>query len=202
MREILRKQIREKDAMIDNLLAKLNPASSMSTPLSINPSRLALTQEQRLQYRDVLLYLDKAQSSTKASAGTDGASSRAKIDVSALDDEYEYDSESDDGGGGGGGTSSGIEDLQQSTSALHIHPLPQKHAPAGILASTTLETRSRLSSPVSGRDPPSSEGEQGSAHEDGAGVGGSAGAGDGFANSAYFEPGACRLPVGASEFSS
>ena len=169
MREILRKQIREKDAEIDNLLAKLNPTSLMSTPLSINPSRLALTQDQRVQYRDVLMYLDKAQNSARVSGEP---SSRAKIDVSALDEEYEYDSESEDG-------SSGMEDLQESTASLHIHPLPQKFAPAGILASTTLESRSRLSSPVSGRDPASSENEQ--QQEDVAD--------GGFANSAYFEPG-------------
>lgn len=159
--------------MIDTLLAKLNPASSTSTPLSINPSRLALTQTQRTQYRDVLMYLDKAQNAAKLSSGD--SSTRAKIDVSALDEEYEYDEESDDEGSGG----SGADDLQQSTSSLHIHPLPQKFAPAGILASTTLESRSRLSSPVSGRDPTSSEGEP--SQEDTTN--------DGFANSAYFQPG-------------
>lgn len=167
MRDILRKQIREKDAMIDNLLAKLNPASSMTTSLSINPARLALTPEQRTQYRDVLMYLEKGQ--TRVS----GEAARQKIDVSALDEEFEVESDSEDVG-------SGMEDLQESTSSLHLHPLPTKRAPAGVLASTALESRSRLSSPVSGRDPTSSG--ESEALEDSAD--------GGITSFAYFEPGA------------
>ena len=167
MREILRKQIREKDVMIDNLLAKLNPASSLATPLSINPSRLALSAEQRSRYRDVLMYLDKGQNARAAG----DAVPRQKIDVSSLDDEYDFASDSEDG-------SSGMEDLQESTAALHIHPLPARCAPAGVLASAALETRSlsRVSSPASGREPTESE------HQEEMADGG-------LANAAYFQPG-------------
>jgi hypothetical protein len=176
MREILRKQIREKDAMIDDLLAKLNPASSMCTPLSINPSRLALTAEQRSRYRDVLMYLDKGQNTGKAS----GEAVRQKIDVSLLDEEYDYESESE-------ACSSGIDELQESTSSLHIHPLPAKRAPAGVLASAALETRSlsRASSPAPGGEPASSE----SSFQDELTEGG-------IANLSYFQPGAFDLLLG------
>ncbi|EKM52424.1 uncharacterized protein PHACADRAFT_30944 [Phanerochaete carnosa HHB-10118-sp] len=168
MRDILRKQIREKDVMIDNLLAKLNPASSTATPLAINPSKLTLTPEQRTQYRDILMYLDKVQGSSRVSS----EAARQKIDLSAFDEEFEEDSESE-------GVSSGMEDVQESTPSFHLHPLPAKRAPAGVLAATALESRSRLSSPVSGRDPTSSG--ESDPHDDPAE--------GGITSSAYFEPG-------------
>ena len=165
MREILRKQIREKDAMIDNLLARLNPTSSAVTPLSITPSRLALTQEQRTAYRDVLAYYEKGQGTCKGA----GESFR-KFDVSTLEEEFECDSDAED--------SSDVEDLQESTTSLHIHPLPVAEAPSGLVAKTALQ--SRVGSPAFARDPGSSDGSQAdviSPQEEGIG------------NLAYFEPG-------------
>lgn len=177
MREILRKQIREKDAQIDSLLAKLNPASASSTPLSINTARLPLTPAQRATYRDVLLYLDKAQNTARPSAAADGA--RPKIDVSALDADFEYDSDEDDDGSGG----SGLEELQESAAGLHLYPRPATIAPAGVLASTA----SRLSSPDLAREP----------HAGGSGASGSSAEGGvpavGITSAAYFEPGASRV---------
>ncbi|KAI0087537.1 hypothetical protein BDY19DRAFT_994860 [Irpex rosettiformis] len=165
MREILRKQIREKDAMIDNLLARLNPTSSTVTPLSITPSRLALTREQRTVYRDVLTYYEKGQGTSKGA----GEGLR-KFDVSTLEEEYECDSDPEE--------VSDVEDLQESTTSLHIHPLPASEAPTGLVAKTALE--SRVGSPAFARDPASSEGSQAdilSSQEEGIG------------NLAYFEPG-------------
>ena len=152
--------------MIDNLLARLNPASSMSTPLAISPSRLALTPEQRNVYRDVLAYYEKSQSQSKSAAET-----ARKFDVSALDEDLEYDSDSDG--------SVAMDDLQESASALHINPLPATEAPAGLLAKTALESKSRLGSPSSVRGS-GSEGDQ---------VDDQASSHGGIANPAYFEPG-------------
>ena len=165
VREILRKQIREKDAMIDNLLAKLNPAAPSNTPLSLNVSRLALSPEQRTAYRDVLAYFEKSQGVKTP---------EKKIDVSSLDDDSEYDSDSDSGDAEGEG-----EDSSSTFCQPHI---PSKCAPAGLLAKAALETRSRsrMSSPVTsahGR----SESEPGS--EDIAAIEA------GIGNLSYFEPG-------------
>lgn len=168
MREILRKQIREKDVMIDNLLARLNPTSSMATPLAISPSRLALTPEQRNVYRDVLAYYEKSQSLSKSA--TEGG---RKFNVSALDEDSEYDSESDE--------SIAVDELQESTSNLHINPLPATEAPAGLLAKTALESKSRLGSPASARGS-GSEWDQLEDHASSSHSGG-------IGNLAYFEPG-------------
>lgn len=165
MREILRKQIKEKDAMIDSLLARLNPTSSTFTPLSIMPSRMALTPDQRIVYRDVLAYYEKTAGSYKSAS--DGS---RKFDLSALEEDSDYESETED--------SSGVEDLQESTSALHIHPLPAVEAPSGLVAKTALE--SRVGSPTLSKEHGSSDGSQteaASASEEGIG------------NFAYFEPG-------------
>lgn len=134
MREILRKQIREKDTMIDNLLAKLNPAAPSTTPLALNVSKLALTPEQRNVYRDVLAYFEKSQGVR--------SSEKAKIDVSSLDEDSEYDSDSEAGEAEG--------DSEDTSAALYQPFLPTKCAPAGLVAKTVLETRSRsrLSSPA------------------------------------------------------
>lgn len=167
MRELLRKQIREKDAKIDKLLARLNPTSSTFTPLSIVPSRIALTAQQRTTYRDVLAYYEKGQGSSKSAGET-----LRKFDLSTLEEEFEYDSGSDD--------STDVADLQEHASALHINPLPAAEAPTGLVAKTALESRSRLGSPVSSREPESSDGD----HEEMV-----AAQDTGIGNLAYFEPG-------------
>ena len=165
MREILRKQIREKDAMIDNLLARLNPTPSTFTPVAIAPSRLALTPEQRTLYRDVLAYYEKGQAASKGVG--DGY---RKFDVSTLEEEFENSSDSEE--------LSDLEEVQEGTTALHIHPLPVAEAPSGLVAKTALQ--SRVGSPAFARDPGSSDGSQAdviSPQEEGIG------------NLAYFEPG-------------
>jgi hypothetical protein len=169
MREILRKQIKEKDAMIDSLLARLNPTSSTFTPLSIIPSRLALTPEQRIAYRDVLAYYDKTAGSSKSIP--DGS---RKYDLSALDDDLDYESETEE--------SSGVEDLQESTNALHIHPLPAVEAPSGLVAKTVLE--SRVGSPALSKEHSSSGSSQ---------VEAASASEEGIGSLAYFEPGEKKL---------
>ena len=57
---VLRQQIREKDAMIDNLLNQVNPGPTMATPLTLVPARLPFTPKERTEYRDILTYLERA----------------------------------------------------------------------------------------------------------------------------------------------
>ncbi|PSS11026.1 hypothetical protein PHLCEN_2v3322 [Hermanssonia centrifuga] len=162
MREILRKQIREKDTMIDTLLAQLNPTATTATPLSLNTSRLALTQEQRNSYRDVLNYLEKSQ-------GCGRAESRPKIDVSSLEDESDYEEEEEEG--------EALDDDEGFPGSLfQVHPLPTRCAPAGLLAKAALETRSRsrMSSPTDSAE----RSTDADSPEEG-----------GIGNLAYFEPG-------------
>ncbi|THH33350.1 hypothetical protein EUX98_g804 [Antrodiella citrinella] len=130
LREVLQKQIREKDAQIDELLSQMNPTPSLATPLSIIPSRLALTDSQRFTYRDALAWLEKAQSCSKSDM-------KAKIDVSFLEDGSDSDLDSDD-------NMSLDDDLQSSSSSsTQFTSLPGASAPAGVLAAVALESRHR-----------------------------------------------------------
>ena len=104
---VLRQQIREKDAMIDNLLSQVNPGPTMATPLTLVPARLPLTPKERNEYRDVLTYLERAAQQAGQRFMGDG---RTKFDISALEDvmsEDESDSDEDmaeaTGAGGHGG---------------------------------------------------------------------------------------------------
>ncbi|KAH8092166.1 hypothetical protein BXZ70DRAFT_898356 [Cristinia sonorae] len=128
LREVLQKQIREKDARIDELLSQMNPTPSLTTPLSIIPSRLALTDSQRCTYRDALAWLEKAQSSSKTDL-------RAKIDVSFLEDGSDSDLDSED-------DKMSVDDDVPSTSrrSVRFSHLPGAAAPAGVLAAAALES--------------------------------------------------------------
>lgn len=128
LREILRKQIREKDAMIDELLNQLNPAPSLATPLSIIPSRLALTDSQRHVYRDVLAWFEKSQNGAKDNKG--------RIDVSFLEDGSDDDFESDEEQSQADETQNTSFDLSQQ-----LRSLPGASAPAGLLVTTVLESQ-------------------------------------------------------------
>lgn len=135
LREVLQKQIREKDAQIDELLSQMNPTPSLSTPLSIIPSRLALTDSQRTTYRDALAWLEKAQTCSKADM-------KAKIDVSFLEDGSDDDLDSEDG-------MSLDDDVQSSSgSSSQFSSLPGAAAPAGVLAAAALESTQRGLSPM------------------------------------------------------
>ena len=170
VREILRKKIREKDAMIDNLLARLNPTAPSATPLSLNVARLALTPDQRAAYRDVLSYFEKSQSVRTV---------EKKIDVSTLDEDSEYESDSDNDTEGG--------DADDAASSVFQPHVPTKCTPTGLLAKSALETRSRsrLSSPeTSNHGRTESEGSE-ETTSTGAGIG----------NPSYFEPGEIQFCV-------
>ncbi|TCD60645.1 hypothetical protein EIP91_009746 [Steccherinum ochraceum] len=149
MRDILRKQIREKDAMIDQLLGRLNPSPSLATPLAIVPSKLCLTPEQRQRHQAVLAWLDKHRGGSK-----NATDPRAKIDVSALEDEPcsdesgEEDDDEDDEEG----------DEFAAAFLLQLDFTPAASAPAGILASTALLCSRRCSpTPASPEGEPSEE---------------------------------------------
>ena len=144
MREILQKQIREKDAMIDTLLQQLNPKPSLCTPLTLVSSRLALTESQRAAYRDVLSYFEKVQSGARA----DG---KEKIDVSVLEDGYDEGLDSDGEGN--------HADIPDTPNAPQPHLLPGGSAPAGLLASLALDSDRATSSPPSS-DVPSKDDEE------------------------------------------
>lgn len=134
MREILQKQIREKDAMIDTLLQQLNPKPSLCTPLTLVPSRLALTDSQRAAYHDVLSWFEKVQSGARV----DG---KEKIDVSLLEDGYDEGLDSDNEGNS--------PDVHDNLPAPQPHLLPGGSAPAGLLASAALDSDSAIASPPS-----------------------------------------------------
>ncbi|KAI0791090.1 hypothetical protein C8Q75DRAFT_816566 [Abortiporus biennis] len=132
LREILRKQIREKDAKIDELLSQLNPTPSLATPLSIVPSRLSLTDSQRNMYRDVLVWFEKSQSGAKSDV-------KSRIDVSFLEDsEDEFDSDDE--------MSLGDENQASSSKALSrsFGSLPGSSAPAGLLVNAVLDIQRQL----------------------------------------------------------
>ena len=113
--------------MIDELLNQLNPAPSLATPLSIVPSRLALTDSQRHIYRDVLAWFEKSQSGAKDNKG--------RIDVSFLEDGSDDDFESDD-------EQSQSEDTQPAVGfSQQLRSLPGSSAPAGLLVTTVLESQ-------------------------------------------------------------
>ena len=89
----LRQQIREKDALIDNLLSQVNPGPVSATPLTLVPARLPLSQKERGEYRDVLAYLERAAQQAGQRVLGDG---RAKFDISALEDVVSEDEDEDD----------------------------------------------------------------------------------------------------------
>lgn len=152
----------------------LNPASQSATPLSINLPRLALTPEQRTQYREVLVYLDKSQGGSARSTSGE-AKHTVRLNVSELESEWEEEDEDDEG--------SGVDELQESTALLHIQPMPERNAPVGMMAQAALESRSslsRMSSPASNIAPSSSDGDQQTREET---------SGGGIGNADYFSPG-------------
>ena len=139
MRDILRKQIREKDEMIDQLLSRLNPSPSLATPLTIVPSKLALTPAQRLTHQNVLSWLDKHRTGSKAVGDP-----KSKVDVSALEDEPVSEDEGEDDSEDG----DLVEDEATAVLLRQLDFTPAGPAPAGILASAALSC-SRHESPTS-----------------------------------------------------
>ncbi|KAM5540997.1 hypothetical protein V8D89_005308 [Ganoderma adspersum] len=85
MRVVLRKRIRETDAMIDSLLLLVNPGTTMATPLVLAPARLPLSSQERTEHCDVLSYLERA--------AHQGAQ---RFDISALEGGVSEDSDTDE----------------------------------------------------------------------------------------------------------
>ncbi|THH32188.1 hypothetical protein EUX98_g1983 [Antrodiella citrinella] len=128
MSDILRKQIREKDAKIDQLLGRLNPPPSLATPMSIVPSKLALTPAHRAKHQAVLAWLERNRNSVKY-----------KVDVSALEDGPVSDDDGEDD----------EEGADKKSILRQLNFTPGGSAPAGILASTALSCN-RHQSPTPG----------------------------------------------------
>lgn len=189
VRMVLRQQIREKDAMIDNLLNRVNPGPTMATPLTLVPARLPLSAKERAEYRDVLTYLERAAQQAGQRFMGDG---RTKFDISALEDvmsEDESESEEDAGGPGLGGLPEGLlspkravspksEQASQSQSqsqSQHQHQhqpmdsILEVGAPTGIMAIAALQHMGKNAKSV-----PDSASESSGSKESDAGVAGEA----------------------------
>ncbi|KAI0073841.1 hypothetical protein K474DRAFT_134101 [Panus rudis PR-1116 ss-1] len=132
MSDLLRKEIRDKQALVDQLLQKFNPTPTLATPLTIIPSRLALTDVQRNTYHEVLSWFERPQNAARA-AGINQA--RIAVteddadDLSASGDDDEVDSEKKDDGSGG------MAELESVASGL---------APVSELAKAVLECNEKL----------------------------------------------------------
>ena len=151
----LRQQIREKDAMIDNLLSQVNPGPTMPTPLTLVPARLPLSQKERGEYRDVLAYLERAAQQAGQRCAGDG---RAKFDISALedvvsDDEDEEDEVLSQGAGAAADPPSAASNAQRGSPSPKrergpspklvdtpsIDPIWEAGAPTGLMAQAALQ---------------------------------------------------------------
>ncbi|KAH9914089.1 uncharacterized protein BXZ73DRAFT_92869 [Epithele typhae] len=148
-RMVLRQQIREKDAMIDNLLSQVNPGPTMATPLTLVPARLPLNQKERADYRDVLSYLER--SSQQANQRLMG-DQRVKFEIAALEDVVSEDDSmtSDDEAGGAGshaGSSSPKRERESSPTLRATESVPPRAvesilepgAPTFIMATAALQ---------------------------------------------------------------
>ena len=180
---VLRQQSREKDAMIDNLLNRVNPGPTMATPLTLVPARLPLSAKERAEYRDVLTYLERAAQQAGQRFMGDG---RTKFDISALEDvmsEDESESEEDAGGPGLGGLPEGLlspkraaspkgEQVSQSQHQHQHQPMDsilEVGAPTGIMAIAALQHMGKNAKSV-----PDSASESSGSKESDAGVAGEA----------------------------
>ena len=180
----LRQQIREKDAMIDNLLSQVNPGPTMATPLTLVPARLPLSQKERGEYRDVLTYLERAAQQAGTRFMGDG---RAKFDISALEDVVSEDDEDEDddmagtGGAGEGagaresaspkrehqqhqhqhaqrGASPKVMDVVAAAQNVDAQPIWEAGAPTGFLAQAALQNSYKGANDSSASDATSSQG--------------------------------------------
>ena len=187
MRMVLRQQIREKDAMIDNLLSRVNPGPTMATPLTLVPARLPLSSKERTEYRDILSYLERAAQQAGQRVLGDG---RARFDISALEDIIsEEDSDTDEdmanvaaaaaaGGAapqGGDGAASPVRGSSVERSVQPVESILEAMAPTGIMATAALQSNRAAASAM----PDDSSTDSAHSHES-----------KGVAGESYFLPGA------------
>lgn len=132
LRTVLRQQIREKDAMIDILLNQVNPGPTVSTPLTLVPSRLSLTDAERSAHREVLSWLEKA---ATQSSGKSTAELSRRFEIATLEDDSDLDSLEDE-----------EEDHEMDASGRPSAPVSshqirtviEETTPAGLLANASL----------------------------------------------------------------
>ncbi|TBU52135.1 hypothetical protein BD310DRAFT_832860 [Dichomitus squalens] len=146
MRMVLRQQIREKDAMIDNLLSRVNPGPTMATPLTLVPARLPLSSRERAEYRDILTYLERsAQQAGQRVLGD----ARARFDISALEDipgsDEDTESEEDIVANATAAQEGkdGSVSPKRAGSVEHMQPVDtvlELMAPTGMMAAAALQT--------------------------------------------------------------
>ncbi len=133
---VLRQQIREKDAQIDNLLNRVNPGPTMATPLTLVPARLPFTQKERAEYRDVLSYLERAAQQAGQRFMGDH---RTKFDISALEDVMSED-ESDSGEEIAEGLTSPKRGASPKNEQSHsMESILEVAAPTGMMAAAALQ---------------------------------------------------------------
>ncbi|KAM5540986.1 hypothetical protein V8D89_005297 [Ganoderma adspersum] len=186
MRMVLRQQIREKDAMIDNLLSRVNPGPTMATPLTLVPARLPLSSKERTEYRDILSYLERAAQQAGQRVLGDG---RARFDISALEDIIsEEDSDTDEdmanvaaaaaaGGAApqpGDGAASPVRGSSVERAVRPVESILEAMAPTGIMASAALQSNRAAASAM----PDDSSTDSAHSHES-----------KGVAGESYFLPG-------------
>lgn len=137
VRMVLRQQIREKDAMIDNLLTQVNPGPAMATPLTLVPARLPLTPKERTEYRDILTYLERTAQQAGQRFMGDG---RTKFDISALEDVMSEDeSDTDEDMGVEGATSPKRVSSPKTDAVQSVDTILEVAAPTGIMAAAALQ---------------------------------------------------------------
>ncbi|KAI0758853.1 hypothetical protein C8Q74DRAFT_1372764 [Fomes fomentarius] len=137
VRMVLRQQIREKDAMIDNLLNQVNPGPTMATPLTLVPARLPLTPKERTEYRDILTYLERTAQQAGQRFMGDG---RTKFDISALEDVMSEDeSDTDEDMGVEGSTSPKRVSSPKTDAVQSVDTILEVAAPTGIMAAAALQ---------------------------------------------------------------
>lgn len=190
---VLRQQIREKDAMIDNLLSRVNPGPTMATPLTLVPARLPLSSKERTEYRDILSYLERAAQQAGQRVLGDG---RTRFDISALEDIIsDEDSDTDEdmanvaaaaaaGTGGAAapqttdGTASPVRGTSVERTVKPVDSILEAMAPTGIMAIAALQSNRAAASAM----PDDSSTDSAHSHES-----------KGVAGESYFLPGAYYL---------
>ncbi|TFY56655.1 hypothetical protein EVG20_g8846 [Dentipellis fragilis] len=134
LREQLVKKIREKNEAISDLLSQLHCTSA--TPLSVNPSRLPLTDTEREACGDVLDWIEKRHTSRSDK-------NCSAFDMADLDDGDDMsDSDADETSSDDSMAVDGLR-LVSGTPMEHLKPhmysLPDSTAPIGFLANCSLK---------------------------------------------------------------
>ncbi|KAM5540995.1 hypothetical protein V8D89_005306 [Ganoderma adspersum] len=160
---MLQKRIRETDAMIDNLLLRVNPGGTMAAPLALVPARLPLSSKERTKYRDILSYLEGA-------AQQPGQ----RFDISALEGTISEDSDADEEMAYG--AASPVHGSSVERAVQPVDSILEAMAPIGIMATAALQSHRATASAM----PDDSNADSARSHECNA---------QGVASESYFLPG-------------